>query len=196
MEEQKYLLSHPNYKELEISGYTLHNLQLVTPSIKFAKESLDWVSDKEVGQYMGTDFSYASFEREEKRLKEILEDVDAYNWIIVSDGKIIGNINISNIGQTSKELGVKSGKLNYLIGDKNLWGQGIATAVAKTVLTWAFNSCGFEVVKSRVVPQNKSSQAVLKKLGFVEYGKEEYDGPGLGEPTWYITYKLPRAESL
>ncbi len=192
MDKQKYLLSHPNYKELEIPEYTAHRLKLMTPSIGYAKASLAWVSDKEVGQYMGTDFSNISLEGEEKRLEEIVKNVDAYNWIIECDGKAIGNVNISDIGQASDEFGLKSGKLNYIIGYKNLWGKGIATVVAKTVLKWAFTKSGFEVVKTRVVPQNKSSQAVLKKLGFIEYGKEEYDGPNFGEPTWYIIYKLTK----
>lgn len=189
---QIYQEFHPFYKELEIPEYSLQKLKLVTPDIKYAKESLDWVSDKEVGKYMGTDFSDVSLHGEEQRLKEIINNPDAYHWIIEVDGKAVGNINLNEIENTTKEFGIKSGKLNYLLGNRTLWRNGITTAAVKKVLEWAFNTAGFEIIKSRVVPQNKSSQAVLIKSGFVEYGKEDYDGPDLGEPTWYITYKLAK----
>lgn len=190
MGKQKYLDLHPNYNELEVVDYATHKLQLITPSIEFAQESLNWVSDREVGQYMGADFTNVTLEGERKRLTEIVNDTNAYHWLIVCDGKVVGNININEIAKISKEFEVKSGKLNYLIGDKNLWGKGIATAVAKKVLDWAFSVGEFEVIKSRVLPQNISSQAVLKKLCFIEFGKEDYDGPSLGKPTWYRTYKI------
>lgn len=193
---QTYQEVHPSYKELEISEYSLHKLKLVTPDLKYAKESLDWVSDKEVGKYMGADFSDVSLLSEVQRLKEILSNSDAYHWIIEVDGKIVGNINLNEIENATKEFGIKAGKLNYLLGDRFLWGKGITTAVVKKVLNWAFNTADFEIIKSRVVPQNKSSQSVLIKSGFVEYGKEDYDGPDLGEPTRYITYKLTKDDWL
>ena len=52
---------------------------------------------------------------------------------------------------------------------------------------------GFKIVKSRVIPQNRASETVLKKLGFSEYGREDYDGPDIGEKTWYITYKIVKS---
>ncbi len=63
-------------------------------------------------------------------------------------------------------------------------------------MEWAFNTAGFEIIKSRVVLQNKSSQSVLIKSGFLEYGKEDYEGPNLGKQTWYITYKITKDEWL
>jgi RimJ/RimL family protein N-acetyltransferase len=193
---QTYQELHPMYKELEIPEYSIHKLKLVTPDIKYSKASLDWISDKEVGKYMGADFSDASLQGEEQRLNEILSNPYAYHWIIEVDEKAVGNINLNEIESATKEFGVKAGKLNYLIGDRVLWGKGITTAAVKKILEWAFNTAGFELIKSRVVPQNKSSQSVLTKSGFVEYGKEDYDGPDLGETTWYVTYKLTKDDWL
>lgn len=193
---QTYQDSHPFYKELEVPEYPLHKLKLVTPDIKYAKESLEWVSNKDVGKYMGTDFSNVSLVGEEQRLKEIINNLDAFNWIIEVNENAAGNINLNEIENTSKEFGFKTGKLNYLLGHKELWGKGITTAAVKKILEWAFNTAGFEIIKSRVVLQNKSSQSVLIKSGFLEYGTEDYDGPDLGKPTWYITYKLTKDEWL
>lgn len=187
-----YQKLHPDYTELEVHELTGHVLKLVTPDVRFAAESLAWVSDREVGKYMGADFSNVSLEGEKKRLREIVEDKDAYHWIIEVDGKAVGNININCIAETAKEFNVKSGKLNYLIGDTTLWGKGIMTAVAKAVLDWAFSNGKFEIIKSRVLIQNKASHTVLKKLGFKEYGKEAYDGPEIGESTWYVAYKITK----
>jgi RimJ/RimL family protein N-acetyltransferase len=190
MHTQTYLETHASYEELLITNFGKHKLRLITPDIKYAKDSLEWVRDKDVVQYMGSDFSNVSLEGEEKRLRDIVNDNNAYHWIVECDGKAIGNININEINQISEEFGIRSGTLNYLIGNKVLWGQGIATAIARQVLDWAFSKGQFEIIKSRVLVQNKASQAVLKKLGFSEYGREDYDGPDIGKDTWYITYKI------
>jgi ribosomal-protein-alanine N-acetyltransferase len=190
MDKQQYLSTHPGFDELDVPDYTLHKLRLITPDVRYAPESLDWVSDKEVGKYMGADFSDVSLQGEKDRLMKIIENKDAYNWIIECDKKAIGNININEISETSKEFEVKAGMLNYLIGNKNLWGKGITTALVRIVLDWAFKKANFEVIKSRAVPQNKSSLKVLEKTGFIKYKKEDYDGPNFGEPTEYIAYEL------
>ncbi len=153
MDKQKYIDTHPGYVELSVPEYSLHKLRLLTPDIAYAKESLDWVSDNEVGKYVGADFSDVSLEGEKDRLKEILGNIDGYNWIIECDGTVIGNINISDIKDTSNEFGVKAGCLNYIIGEKNMWGKGITSALVKVVLLWAFSKNGYEIIKSRVVPQ-------------------------------------------
>lgn len=192
---EDYSKTHPHYEELDVPESSGYKIRLVTPEMKYAGESLKWVSDKEVGQYMGADFSNVSLEGEEKRLVDIIQNKDAYNWIIICDGKAVGNINISEIDSASKEFGVRAGKLNYLIGDKSLWGKGLATMIAREVLKWAFGIGGFEVIKSRAIPQNKASFAVLRKLGFTKYQNEKYDGPEIGEPTEYIAFKLERKQS-
>ena len=192
---ENYLRNHPYFEELNISIILDYKIRLITPDLKYAQASLEWISDKGVGQFMGADFSDVSLAGEEKRLTEIIQNRDAYNWIIEVDGKAVGNININEIEDATKEFGVKAGKLNYLIGDKSLWGKGITTAIAKEVLNWAFNKGDFKVIKSRAIPQNKASLAVLKKLGFEEYKKEEYDGPDLGQPTEYLAHKLYKPDS-
>src|SRR5580704_9607654 len=106
---QTYQETHPFYKKLEIPEYTLHELKLITPDMKYAQVSLDWISDKAVGKYMGADFSDVSLAGEKERLKEIIKNTDAYHWIIECDGLGIGNFNISEIADMSKEFGVKAG---------------------------------------------------------------------------------------
>ncbi len=104
---QTYQQSHPFYKELEIPEYSLYKLELVTPDIKYAKESLKWVSDKDVGKYMGTDFSNVSLMGEEQRLKEIINNLDAFNWIIEVNENAAGNINLNEIEIHQKNLVLK-----------------------------------------------------------------------------------------
>jgi ribosomal-protein-alanine N-acetyltransferase len=192
MDKQYYYSIHPGFEEVDVTEFKNHTVRLIVPNIKYAKESLEWVSDKEVGQFVGVDFSDVSLKGEEVRLKEIMENTDGYNWLIEYDGQVVGNVNISTIKETSDEFGIKAGSLNYILGEKELWGKGIATILVKHVLRWAFVKNGFEVIKSRVIPQNKGSISVLLKSGFVKYGQEDYDGPDIGEATWYNTYKLTK----
>ncbi len=44
--------------------------------------------------------------------------------------------------------------------------------------------------------KNKGSIAVLVNASFKQYGREDYDGPDLGESTWYDTYKLTKEDWL
>jgi RimJ/RimL family protein N-acetyltransferase len=187
-----YFDMHPNYQELEITEFKSGKLRLVAPDLKYARASLMWVSDPEVVKYMGMDFSDISFEGEQKRLQEIIDDKDAIHWMIEINGRVIGDINLSEISKTSAEFNKKAGKLNYLLGERFFWGKGIGTAISKAVINWAFKQGEFEVVKSRAVPQNKASLSLLRTLGFVEYKTEEYTGPDFGQPTFYITLKLEK----
>jgi len=190
MTNHQYVASHPGYEELEIERPTDQRLRLVTPSLEFAHESLAWVSDPEVSRFMGTNYSQVSLDTEIQRLQDIINNHDAYHWIVEVDEHPVGNINISSIDETSREFGVRAGKLNFFIGDKSLWGQGITTAAARAVILWAFDHGHFQMLKARVLPQNHGSLAVMRKLGFQEYGTEEYDGPDIGIPTSYRIYKL------
>ena len=190
MDHDNYLLSHPHYQELSVPWYTRGTLRLVRPQLEHARSSLEWVSDEEVVRLTGGDFSGASLEGEKKRIQDILNNEDAYHWMIALNGQVVGNVSLHDIGTTSQTLGCMSASLAYLIGERRLWGQGIATAAARAVLGWAFNAGGFQVIVARVVQQNERSLAVLKRLGFEEYGTEPYAGPDFGEPTVWCCYRL------
>ena len=51
------------------------------------------------------------------------------------------------------------------------WGQGYATEAVSAVLAWAFSSLGLHRVGAWVVEPNRSSVAVLRRMGFRREGR-------------------------
>ena len=191
-----YQESHPHYRELEVKDYSAGKLRLIEPDLKYADVSLQWVSDQEVIQYMGIDFANPSLEGEQKRLREILENKDGYDWMIELDGKVIGNVRIHSIDWVSKKFGVKAAYPAILIGDKNYWRKGIAYQVMKTVLDWAFHEAGFKMIAARVLQENIPSIKNLQKLGFEEDGTEPHDGLINGKPSIWKKFKITIKSTL
>ena len=158
------------YHELRVDKFT----KLIRPGLSSAQASVEWLRDPEIGKYMGADFSDISIETEEKRLQDIIDSDDEYNWSIEVNGIIVGNIAIREIKEKTKEFGKKAGLLSILIGDKYLWGKGLATKCESSVLSWAFNEAGFEIISARVLPNNIGSIKALEKTGFKPNGTEPF----------------------
>lgn len=61
------------------------------------------------------------------------------------------------------------GSVGYELGSAH-WRQGIMTEALSAVLTFAFEQAGLQRVQALVMPGNKASAALLRKLGFVDEG--------------------------
>jgi RimJ/RimL family protein N-acetyltransferase len=138
--------------------------------------------DPEVWRWIGGAYADVSLEGEGARIRDILADDDAYHWIIELNGEPLGNINLHEIEDQTHQFGARAACLTYLIGVRSAWGNGIATAVVREVVRWAFYEGGFKTILARVLKQNPASIRVLTNSGFLPAGTEPYDGPDLGEP--------------
>lgn len=170
--EAEYLAHHPFYRELEDVEHADHVIRLVRPDMSHAPHSLEWLSDAEVGQHMGADFSGLSIATEEERLRKIIESTDEYNWMIELDGKVVGNACINSIKEQSDKKGHRAGSMAILIGDKKAWGKKIARSVNTAVLDWAFNEAYFESLLARIKEENVGSIKSFAALGFEHTGNE------------------------
>jgi RimJ/RimL family protein N-acetyltransferase len=54
---------------------------------------------------------------------------DEYSWMIEVQGRVVGNITINSIYDSTKKEGVRAGNLAILIGDPSFWGQGLLIGV-------------------------------------------------------------------
>jgi len=172
------------------------DLRLLQPNLEHAQASLSWITELDVVQFMGAEFPSPSLEGEQKRIKDILNSTDEYSWMIECDGKIIGNVCINSISETSKLMGRRAGSLTILIGDKKYWGKGLSVRICNTVIAWAFLEAGFELLAARALQENAASIAMLKKLGFDETGAEPYEGLIHGKPSNWRNFKLVRRPSV
>jgi RimJ/RimL family protein N-acetyltransferase len=148
------------------ADYSRGKLRLVKPALEYAGLSLVWVSDEEVGRYMGADFSDVSTQTEEKRIRDILGGDDTYGWMIELDGRVIGAIEVNSIRERSEEYGLKAGNFAALIGEKDQWGKGIGSAAERAVMDWGFAEGGFGLFVGRALVINERSWRGLERLGF------------------------------
>lgn len=151
---------------IDAPDYPRGKLRLVKPSLGHAPLSLQWLSDPEVGQYMGADFSDVSLATEEKRIRDILSDRDTIGWMLELNSKIIGAIEINRIKESSQEYNSKSGNFSILIGDKQQWGKRIAPTAMQAVIDWAFTEGEFELLIGKALTSNERSWHNLERLDF------------------------------
>jgi ribosomal-protein-alanine N-acetyltransferase len=66
--------------------------------------------------------------------------------------------------------GVQAGKVGYAIGFDH-WGHGYATDAVRTLVDFGFRQLGLHRISAAIGPDNASSAAVVRKLGFGEEGR-------------------------
>lgn len=73
------------------------------------------------------------------------------------------------IGLHDVERGTRRAALGYCIGEA-FRGRGYMTEAARRVLSWAFETAGFERVQATYFPGNDASAAVMRKIGMQPEG--------------------------
>ncbi|MBL8572470.1 MAG: GNAT family N-acetyltransferase [Hyphomicrobiaceae bacterium] len=81
----------------------------------------------------------------------------AYPFAIVTGGRQVGTVGISNHGETVE--------LGYWIG-RDAWGRGFATEAARLAVGFAFTHLDLEELEAGHFVDNAASGRVLEKLGF------------------------------
>lgn len=82
------------------------------------------------------------------------------------DGKLIGNVKLSNI-----VYGIFLSCFTGYKLDKDELGKGYMTEALSEVVRIAFEEYGLHRIEANIMPRNKASQKVVKKLGFKKEGK-------------------------
>jgi len=65
----------------------------------------------------------------------------------------------------------RNGELRFFIGDKKIWGKGLATDAVGLLIDYAFNKLNLHRVYGGANKENYGSVKVFKKLSFFEEGK-------------------------
>ena len=101
----------------------------------------------------------------------------------------IGGIGVN----TQRGDSTNSAELGYFVG-KPFWGQGIATAAAKAVTAYGFETLGLMRIFAKVKISNGASARVLEKVGYRREGSLDRPAPNEGEPVGYLTYAILRED--
>ena len=127
---------------------------------------------------------------------------DAEEWVTLQSSKdpaehfaICGAAGpIGGIGvNTLRDDSTNSAELGYFVG-KPFWGQGIATAAAKAVTAYGFETLGLIRIFAKVKISNGASARVLEKVGYRREGSLDLPAPNEGEPVGYLTYAILRED--
>lgn len=178
-------------RDIDIPFYkSTSKLRLVSPDPAFAPITIKWISQNDVTQYLGADFSGMTEQDEVEHLKNMVEDNDRFSWMIERDGEIVGNVEINEIKELSDKYGVKTGAFCTLIGDPSNWGKGLGLTAKQAACNWAFNEGGFELIEAKAYKENVRSWSVLEKLGYEYVGIENEEVAG--KPVEWKVYKLTK----
>ncbi len=86
-------------------------------------------------------------------------------WLIWHDGEVVGRLNLTNIARGA----FQSASLGYWVDHRHT-GRGLATAAVGFAVTRAVE-LGLHRLEAGTLPDNEPSQVVLRRCGFVEYGR-------------------------
>lgn len=126
---------------------------------------INWMKDREVTKYLtGGSKDYTVQELKEYVNKMNESKTDFLLGIFLKDGKAhIGNIKIGCIDSV-----YKFGNLGLLIGDKDMWGKGLATEAIILATKYAFDKLKLNKLKAGIIIENKGSHKAFLKAGYRE----------------------------
>ena len=146
-------------KNLKIEGEIIYLKSLNESNA--TQEYCNWLCDPEVNKYIITKKATVS------QLKEYIAEQNQkfdclFLGIFAKDNKRhIGNIKLELIN-----LKTKKATIGILVGNKNYWGQGVATEVIKLMVDYGFNKLALEEINLEASAENKAAIRVYEKVGF------------------------------
>ncbi|PSS01430.1 Acyl-CoA N-acyltransferase protein [Actinidia chinensis var. chinensis] len=141
------------------------NINLRLLDLSDVDDFLEWAMDPKVSQFC----SWHTFTSKEQAMAYIADFIVPHPWFraICLGDRAIGTISVSQnpgIGDSCR------GEIGYVLGSK-YWGKGIATRAVKMVAADIFVEWPhLERLEALVDVDNKGSQRVLEKAGFVREG--------------------------
>ena len=133
------------------------------------EDMIRFFGDPKVAKY--TDFDPMDTEEKIGRLIAIVDDriknYSGIRWGIewVENGQIIGSCGFNNWITTH----TNRSEIGYDLA-VDFWNRGIMTEAVAALLQYGFNTMNLHRIEARMNPQNRGSQLVCEKLGFMREG--------------------------
>jgi len=87
-------------------------------------------------------------------------DVRRFLWGIYLDGSHVGNVSCSEWSHANRWIDI-----SYILGEKGVWGRGVATAAVGAAVNHLLTAHPFNRVQAHAVMENTASVRVMEKLG-------------------------------
>lgn len=134
-----------------------------------AETSYHWRNDVDIWKYTGHQPDIVvTLEIEQQWIAKVLMRKDEKRFAICTllENKYIGNVQLTNINDSS-------GEFHIFIGDKNYWGRGIGKEATLKMINMAFNKFHLNEVFLEVDVNNIPAVKAYQAIGFNEYGKND-----------------------
>lgn len=126
---------------------------------------LTWFEDIEVTRFLELRFP-PSVEAEKEWLDKTARDPDEIFWVIEHEGRAVGSTGIHRI-----EWKHGSGTTGTVIGDKTVWGKGLARELMQLRADYAFMQLPLRKLKSAYIDGNEASGRAQAACGYREVGR-------------------------
>jgi RimJ/RimL family protein N-acetyltransferase len=130
-----------------------------------AETMIAWFADQEVTRYLRLRLPM-SLEAELAWMKRIGENPNEIIWGIEHEGRLVGSTGIHAISWVDQ-----NGTTGTLIGDKTVWGKGIAGEMMRLRADYAFTQHPFVKLKSAFLDGNEASRRAQAGAGYREVGR-------------------------
>lgn len=124
---------------------------------------LAWLKDPEVNRYLETRWSPQTIETIRDFVSSVRASTHSYLFAVTHEGRHVGNIKIGPIHPIYKYADI-----SYFIGDRSAWGKGIASEAIALITDFAFRTLKLNRIQAGFFEQNRGSEKVLIKNGFVK----------------------------
>jgi RimJ/RimL family protein N-acetyltransferase len=125
----------------------------------------EWRNDNNITCSLGGNHFFVSEAREKQWVEEkaIKDNINIYLAICLTENKrMVGYTSINNIDLRNQ----KAEWGGTIIGDKTLWGKGIATNAAKLMLSYLFNQYPMHKCYAYCLKEHKITEKMFLSLGF------------------------------
>ena len=140
-------------------------VKLRPPRAEDAQVMITWFEDMEVTRFMALHHP-PSLEMEHEWMERMARSQDDIVWTIESEGRPVGATAIHLI---SWKYGY--GTTGTTIGDRSLWGRGIAKEVMQLRADYAFTQLPLRKLKSGYYEGNDASAKAQRAAGYKEVGR-------------------------
>ena len=146
--------------------FTLNNVTLRYLELDDIDTLYRWETDIELALWSGWTIPriHAAFRQKyEQRITEPEKDLEMLG--IEFEGQLVGYVQLAVIDDHERRAAV-----GILVGEKRMWGRGIASTALRILLDYAFTVRNLERVYAEVYGFNQRSLRLMERVGFQKEG--------------------------
>jgi RimJ/RimL family protein N-acetyltransferase len=128
---------------------------------------LTWLRDPEVNRFLETRFVEQTDATIQDFVMEMRKGPDNYLFgiVLIETDRHIGNIKVGGVNHIHKHC-----EVGYFIGDRDMWGKGIATEAIRLATQFGFERLGLHRCAAVVDVDNPASAKALERVGYKREG--------------------------